>query len=58
MSYFTSKDEKCSEHELEEKRNDIWFREKMIYIDIGYKLATQQTDKWRKVTKDKETTLI
>ena len=30
----------------------------MIYIDIEYKSATQQTNKWQKDTKDKETTLI
>ena len=30
----------------------------MIYTDIGYKSATQQTDKWRKDTKNKEATLI
>ena len=30
--------------------------EKMIYIDIGYKLAS--SDKWLKDTKDKEATLI
>ena len=29
----------------------------MIDVDIGYKSATQQTDKWRKDTKDKEATL-
>ena len=40
----------------------IWYissaREKMIYVDIGYKLPTQQTDKWRKNTNDKEAALI
>ena len=30
----------------------------MIYIDIGYKSATQKTDKGPKNTKDKEATLI
>ena len=30
----------------------------MIYVDIGYKPATQQTDKWQKDTKDKEATLV
>ena len=30
----------------------------MIYVDIGYKSVTQQTDKWRKYTQDKEATLI
>ena len=30
----------------------------MIYVDIGYKLPTQQTDKWWKNTKDKEAALI
>ena len=33
-------------------------REKMIYIDIGYKSTHQQTNKWRKDTKDKEAFLI
>ena len=46
-----------SELELKRKPYDIWFREK-IYIDMGYKSATQQTDKWRKDTKGKEATLI
>ena len=36
----------------------IWFRENAIYIDIGYKSATQQTGKWQKDTKYKEATLI
>ena len=40
----TPKDENSSEHKLERKRYDIWFREKMIYIDIGYKSAAQHTD--------------
>ena len=40
------------------KRYDIWFRENMIYIDIGCKSAAQQTNKWRKDTKDEEVTLI
>ena len=44
---------------MEKKWYDIfWAREKMIYIDIGYKSATQQTDKWRKDTKDEEVILI
>ena len=30
----------------------------MLYVDIGYKSVTQQTNKWRKDTKDKETTLV
>ena len=30
----------------------------MIYVDIVYNSATQQTDKWRKDIKEKETTLI
>ena len=30
----------------------------MIYVDIGYKQATQQTDKWQKDIKDKEATLV
>ena len=55
MSYFTSKDENSSRSPTGEKT--IWYnvlREKMIYIDIGYK---SQTDKLQKDTKDKETTL-
>ena len=55
MSYIsppkTPKDENPSEHKLERKRYDIWFRENMIYIDIWY-------NKWRKHTKDEEVTLI
>ena len=58
MSYFNSKAENPSEHELERKQYDIWLSEKMIYIDIGYKSVTQQTDKWRKDTKDKDVILI
>ena len=58
MSFFTSKDENPSKRKLDGKRYDIWFRKKMIYIDIGYKSATQQTDKWPKKTKDKGATLI
>ena len=54
----TSKDEDSSEHKLEKKRYDIWFRKKMIYIDIGHKSAVQQTDKCRRDTKDEEATLI
>ena len=49
MSYIsppkTPKSENSSEQKLERKRYDIWFRENMIYIDIGYKSAAQQTDK-------------
>ena len=59
MSYFTSKDENSSRSPTGEKT--IWYnvlREKIIYIDIGYKSAHQQTDKWRKDTKDEEATLI
>ena len=58
MSYFTSKDKTPARWQMERKRYDIWFREKMIYIDIGCKSATEQTNKWRKDTKDKEATLI
>ena len=29
-----------------------------MYVDIGYKPATQQTNKWRKDAKDNEATLI
>ena len=44
---------------LERKRNDIIFAlEKMIYIDIGYKLPHYKNRPWRKDTKDKEATLI
>ena len=50
----TPKGENSSEHKLERKRYDIRFREKMIYIDSGYKSVAQQTDKWRKDTKDEE----
>ena len=40
MSYFTSKDENSSHHNLERKRYDILIAsEKMIYLDIGYKSA-------------------
>ena len=49
MSYIspskTTKDENPSEGKLERKRYDTWFHEKMIYIDVGYKSAAQQTDK-------------
>ena len=58
MSYFTSKDEIPARRKLEAKLHDTWLREKMIYIDIGYKAAYQQTDKWQKDTKDKGATLI
>ena len=41
MSYLTSKDENASEHKLERKRYDVLATcENIIYIDIGYKLAT------------------
>ena len=42
--YITFKDENPSEHKLERKQCDIWFRKKIIYIDIGHKSAAQQTD--------------
>ena len=45
MSYFISKDETSARRQLERKRYNVWFQEKMIYIDIGYKSATQQIDK-------------
>ena len=45
LSYFKSKDETPARRKLERKRYDTWFLEKMIYIDVGYKSATQQTDK-------------
>ena len=56
--YITSKDENSSEHKLERKQYDIWFRKKIIYVDIGYKSAAQQTDKWQRETKDEEATQI
>ena len=56
--YFTSKDKILARRQLERRRNDIWFREKTIYVAIGYKWATQQTGKWRKNTKYKEATLV
>ena len=56
--YITSKDKNSSEHKLERKQYDIWFRKKIIYIDIGYKSAAQLTDKWGGKTKDEEATLI
>ena len=62
MSYIsppkTPKDETCSKHKLERKPYDIWFCKKMIYIEIGYKSAAQEIDKWQKDTKDEEATLI
>ena len=58
MSYFTSKGKTPARRKLERKRYNIWLLEKMIYIDIVYKFAHQQTNKWRKDTKDKEATLI
>ena len=43
LSYFTSKDEYSSPQLLERKRYDIiQAREKMIYIDIGYKSTQRQ----------------
>ena len=60
MSYFTSKDKTPAHRPAGEKT--IWYisstRKDDIYVDIGYKSATQQTDKWRKDTKDKEAILI
>ena len=56
--YITSNDENSSEHKLERKQCDIWFRKKIIYFDLGYKSAAQQTDKWRREIKDEEATLI
>ena len=58
MSCFTSKDKTPARRQLERKRCDIWFREKMIYIDIGYETATDEIDKRQKDTKNKEATLI
>ena len=59
MSYVsppkTPKYKNPSEHKLERKRYDIWFRKNTIYIDIGYKSAAQQT---KKILKDEEVTLI
>ena len=44
---------------LARKRYDIIrAREKMTYIDIGYKSAHHKSRQWRKDTKDKEATLI
>ena len=44
---------------LERKRYDIMFAlEKMIYIDMGYKLVHYKNRQWQKDTKDKEATLI
>ena len=48
MSYFTSKDETTARRQLERKRYVILLGEKMIYIDLGYKSATQRS---RQVTK-------
>ena len=45
MSYLTSKDETPARRKLERNRYNIWLLEKMIYSDIGYKLAHQQTNK-------------
>ena len=59
MSYFTSEGEAPARRKLTRKRYDIRFREKMIYIDKGYKSAHHQTHKWQNdTTKDKEATLI
>ena len=62
MSYIsppnTLKEENSSKRKLKRKGFDIWVRETMILIDIGYKSAAQQTDMWRKDTKDEEATLI
>ena len=60
LSYFNSKDENSSPQLLERKRyNIIWAREKMIYIDIGYKSAQRQkATVTARDTKDKEATLI
>ena len=58
MSNLTSNDETPARRQLERKQFDRWFCEKMIYIDLGYKSGTQQTDKWQKDTKDKEATLV
>ena len=56
--YITSNDENSSEHKLERKQYDIRFRKKIIYFDLGYNSAAQQTDKWRREIKDEEATLI
>ena len=41
MSYFTSKDEKSSEHKLARKQYDVLRTcKKLIYIDIGYEIGT------------------
>ena len=58
MSYFIFKDETPADQQLQRKRYDILLCEKIIYIDRGCKLATQETDKSRKDTKDKEATPI
>ena len=39
MPYFTSKDETPARQQQKRKRYDILLREKIIYIDIGYKSA-------------------
>ena len=54
----TPKNENSSEHKLERKRYDKCFRKNVIYIEIGYKSAAKQTEKWWKDTKDEEATLI
>ena len=59
MSYFTSKDKNSSRSPTGEKT--IWYnalREKMIYIDIGYKLAPVKPTSYEKILKIKEATLI
>ena len=59
MSYFNFKDENSGENELEGTWYDILVPcEKMISIDIGYKAAMLQADKWQNDTKDKEATLV
>ena len=47
MSYFTSEYETPARRKLERKRYDITLCEKMKYIDVGYKSADHQTDKWQ-----------
>ena len=56
--YNTTKDENSSEDKLDRKQYDIWFRKKIIYIDMRYKTAAQKTDKWRRQNKDEKATLI
>ena len=47
MSYFTSEYETPACRKLERKLYDTTLQEKIIYIDIGYKSADHQTDKWQ-----------